>query len=110
MTIIEGDYTTYKRIRLEELKQAKRTAAPPPKKHKPIKAKKKGLSYNEQREFEGIEPAIEELENTIATLEEKLALPETWSSGTEDALKLQAALEEAQCVTAKTFLLKNQSS
>ena len=96
VTIIEGDYTTYKRIRLEELKRAKREASPPPKKQKPVKAKKKGLSYNEQREFDGIEPAIEALEETIATLETTLAQPDTWSSNTDEALALQGQLEQAQ--------------
>jgi ATP-binding cassette subfamily F protein uup len=101
ITVIEGDYTTYKRIRLEEIKRAKREAAPPVKKAKPTKTKKKGLSYNEQREFEGIEPIIESLEKKIAELEATLAQPETWSSKTEDALTLQTLLEKTQAELAQ---------
>jgi ATP-binding cassette subfamily F protein uup len=96
ITVIEGDYTTYKRIRLEEIKRAKREAVPLPKKEKPTKAKTKGLSYNEQREFEGLEPAIEALEASVSELEEQLAAPDLWASDTDAALALQNTLEATQ--------------
>ena len=96
VTIIEGDYTTYKRIRLEELKRAKRSAPSPAKKERAPKQRKKGLSYNEQREFDALEPAIEALEQSIGELEATLALPETWSTDSTGAIAVQAKLEGAQ--------------
>lgn len=100
VTIIEGDYTTYTRIRGEELKRKKRPATRAAPKQKvaatPKPKPSKRLSYNERREFEGLEPAIEALEGQAEAIERRLADPNIWAEEAAVARELQAELETVQ--------------
>jgi ATP-binding cassette subfamily F protein uup len=103
VTTIQGDWTHYQRIRLKELEEEKqrakeareaerkaRAAAP---KAAPVK---RGLSYREKQEFEGIEPAIEAAEGQVAEFETQLNDPSIWSERHEEALEIDAKLKAAQ--------------
>ncbi len=73
-----GSYSQY-RTWLDQQEQEVEKEKPAPQKSEtstpdtPTGARKGKLSYNDKREFEGLEPRIEELETIIADLEEKMA-------------------------------------
>lgn len=70
-----GTYTEYRIAEQSEQvqkEQQKSLQKAPPKIEKKVKTQKKGLSYKEQREYEDLEQAIENLEQEKAQLEAKL--------------------------------------
>jgi ATP-binding cassette subfamily F protein uup len=117
-TLYQGNWDIYVRLRnaarAEAAARAKQEALKKPAATKPSQApsapnapsapsSKKGLSYKERIELEGIVGRIEAMENEVAALETTLADPATYASGadprelvaTRDALRvsLDAAVE-----------------
>ncbi len=116
ITLVEGDYTTYRRLRLAELEQRaearanQRRAAGSASRQagerrgtavSPTGEPGKKLTWTENNEFEGLEPKIEVLELAIDQLETAVGAAEVWmGDGAEgraltDALDLKRAELEA---------------
>ncbi len=67
-----GNYSDYLLVKRYEKEEREEAANPEIMRPKRIN---KGLSYNEQREFAGLETRIQELEAKLSELEERLSLP-----------------------------------
>jgi ATP-binding cassette subfamily F protein uup len=101
----EGNFDTYRRLKAQGL--AKARAAAMPVKATPVLAaaapavkaapaqKRVRLSYNDQRELDGMEAAIERAETKKSTLEAQLADPETYTKDPGGVPGLQLALAKA---------------
>ncbi|HVK64972.1 MAG TPA: ABC-F family ATP-binding cassette domain-containing protein [Polyangium sp.] len=63
---------------------------------KPVAPKSKGLTWNEQRELDGIMGRIEEAEGEVASLEKELADPALYSSRGAEVPVLGRRLDEAK--------------
>ena len=110
VSTIQGDWTHYQRIRLKELEEEKQRAKEAREAARKAKAKepkpapvKRGLSYHEKREFEGIEPAIEAAETQVAELEAQLADPTLWTERHEEARELDTALQAARAEVERLY-------
>jgi ABC transport system ATP-binding/permease protein len=95
-----GDYGNYSRLRREraELEKAalqEPVRATPPAAPSPAKRSPK-LSYKEERELEGIEPAIEAAEAALKRIEAELADPELYRRDAARAAQLASELAAAQ--------------
>jgi len=107
VTLVEGDYTTYRRLRLAELEaqaqaratarrkaeQAERKAAEQASAAKTDQAVNKKLTWAEAREFEGLEPKIEALEGEVDELETVLGSAEVWAGDGAEGRKLTEQLD-----------------
>ncbi|HEY0881146.1 MAG TPA: ABC-F family ATP-binding cassette domain-containing protein, partial [Archangium sp.] len=97
VTRYEGNWSMYQRLRPPRVTVQEPKAAPAPKPaamEAPAPKKAGRLSYKDQRELDGMEAAIEQAENTKATLEAKLADPAVFTKAGEVA-SLSAELEAA---------------
>jgi ABC transport system ATP-binding/permease protein len=105
----EGNFAMYRR--LKEQAQARAAAAPASTAKKaelvpqaePKQARKPGkLSYKEQRELDGMEPAIEAAETRKAELEAQLVDPTVYSSGTK-AAEVQKELDATAAAVERLY-------
>ena len=102
VSMIQGDYTHYKRVRLAALEtrrseraaeeRAKRKAEATTTESRP--SARTGLSWKEARELEGLEQEIENVDAAVTDIEAALAEPTIWSEDHARALELQKALAE----------------
>ncbi len=95
VTRYEGNWSMYQRLRPPRAwMEAAKPPAPPKAAPVPSAEPKKGgrLSYKDQREFDGIEAAIEAAENKKSALEAKLADPSVFTKSGEVA-SLSAELD-----------------
>ncbi|MCC7536650.1 MAG: ABC-F family ATP-binding cassette domain-containing protein [Deltaproteobacteria bacterium] len=82
-----GSYDVYRSLRAardEERANAAAAASPPPSRTQPppqVDTRKKGLSWAERNELEGIMTRIADAEGTVARLEAELADPSLYASG-----------------------------
>ncbi|MFT7582959.1 MAG: ATP-binding cassette subfamily F protein uup, partial [Myxococcota bacterium] len=104
ISVIQGDYTTYTRLRKDALDLARAEASArnkagrskqkgkgAAKAAKPVKpATPKGLTHSETLELATLEPAIELAEAALAKTETALADPDLWADGSDTARGLQA--------------------
>ncbi len=103
VTLIQGDYSHYKRVRLAELEsiRAARVAEERARKKavvaqsEPV-APRAGLSWKEKRELEGIEERIEAADAEVARLELAVSDPALWSKDHARALELDRSLGQAR--------------
>ncbi len=113
VTFVQGSYSHYADLRLRDLERDRQEAArqrtdakhrartdsnkaaPPP--------KKKGLTYAERLELEGMEPALEDAEARVADLQEELADPQHWAHGGQRGSDIQAQLNAAEEHTTKLY-------
>jgi ABC transport system ATP-binding/permease protein len=113
VTLVQGNYTMYRDLRLSRLeeqtaaaereeaerrKRAQRAEAPA------APARKKPLSWSEQKELDGIEGRIEEAEARVAELEAELADPGVWAGGGERGRALATELEQARSAAAELYV------
>ncbi len=114
VTLVQGDYTTYRRLRLSQLEadkeaaqRAQRAAEAQQKKAAAEAAKapaaKKKLTYGEEKELAGIEPRIEAADAEVARLEAAVADPAVWADGPARGTALQAELETARAEAARLY-------
>ncbi|HEY8430385.1 MAG TPA: ABC-F family ATP-binding cassette domain-containing protein, partial [Sandaracinaceae bacterium] len=89
-----GGYTMYRALR----PSAEPASAPAPARPraKPAAPKRRGLTYGEQLELEGIIDRIAAAEEKVAALEAQLADPEVYADGGGAAAQLVASLERAR--------------
>ena len=93
-----GDYTSYRELRdqaMRDQRAKEKVAAPSPKAKKP-KSQKKGLSYKEERELEGLPEAIEIAEAAVAALDAELADPAIYADRGAEVPALIAKQAEAR--------------
>ncbi|MEC7521975.1 MAG: ABC-F family ATP-binding cassette domain-containing protein [Myxococcota bacterium] len=90
-----GGYTTYKALRGEEAAQVEK-AEKVEKKERAPKPKKKGLTYGERLELEGIMDVIAAAEEKVGALETRLADPALYEGGGDEAATLSRELEAAK--------------
>ncbi len=104
----EGNYSSY----LEKwghLRSSAAAAAPKPKvaREEPAKsgapAKPKKLSFKEQRELEGMEGAILEAEEKVATLEATLSGPDLYATRASEVPALVLELEQARAEVERLY-------
>ncbi|PIE20238.1 MAG: ABC transporter [Proteobacteria bacterium] len=109
LELIEGDYTTYRRLRKQKqdaerevaaraAREAKRAAkeaeAARAARRAPTGPRK--LTWAEVRELDGLEPQIEALEEEVAALEGRLADPGIWAAGGDEGVRTQRALDASK--------------
>jgi ATP-binding cassette subfamily F protein uup len=108
----EGNYDTYRRLKAQvEAQQVAAPAAtpsvasrPPPAPPAPPSARKPGkLSFKEQREYEGIEAAIQAAEARKAGLEATLGDPTTYVKGGAAVAGLKADLDAATAEVERLY-------
>ena len=104
VTLVQGDYTTYRRLRRDRLEAAKaeRAPRPPPTARVPASSKKK-LTWAEQKELEGLEARIEGAEAEVTRLEAELSRPELWAEDHVRALAVERALGAARDASTALF-------
>ncbi len=94
-----GNYSQLRSESVVEEKQKNKTSKPDAGKQKPKQPKKK-LSYKETKELESLEKELEELQNSKAILEQKLANPEgspdEISSLSQEFEQLNQTIEEKE--------------
>ena len=107
VTLVQGDYTHYRRVRLEAL-QAERAASEREKNDARRVARAaeeaasreqkgtSGLSWKEARELERLEAEIERRDAEVGQLEGALAAPDLWAHDHARALELDRALGSAR--------------
>ncbi|MFO0696426.1 MAG: ABC-F family ATP-binding cassette domain-containing protein [Polyangiales bacterium] len=102
VVLYQGNYETYRSLRAQA-EAASRASEPPPAKPtpkvEPEKAPekaKKGLTYKERIELEGILPAIEKAEAELATLEAELGDPEVYAKRAAEVPALVAKRDRAK--------------
>ena len=104
---IEGgysDYQVWKSRRTEEQKEAAKPAAKPVA-APPKEAKKQGkLSYNEQRELDGLPEVIEMMEEAKAAIEERFCDPDYFSRDAESFQADQKRLAELETKLAESYV------
>jgi ATP-binding cassette subfamily F protein uup len=100
VTLIQGDYTTYERLRLPELEEM--FALAQKKQEEPVALKPaapssapKKLSYAERLELENIEDVIQRAEERKTQLEASLEDPSVWSGSPEESASIQKEWSEA---------------
>jgi ATP-binding cassette subfamily F protein uup len=102
-TLYTGAYAAYLDAKADEKDAAtalaaelraekSRTSAPPP---------RKGLSFNERKELDGIGPKIEGADATVKTLEAQLADPDIYKARSAEVPGLVAQLEAARTLSTK---------
>jgi ATP-binding cassette subfamily F protein uup len=103
-----GGYSTFRslrdeRLRLEreasqaETESVRRSEAPVSRAaERSAAAKKKGLTFNEQKELAKVERGIAELETEVAALQTELAAPETYAERSAEVPALLARLKTAE--------------
>ncbi|TNF30910.1 MAG: ABC transporter ATP-binding protein [Deltaproteobacteria bacterium] len=108
VTVQPGDYTTWRRLKAQEVEaeraQAEQEAAEAKKKKAAAAARevpeaapaRRKLSWAERKELEGIEPRIEEAEERVAELDEALSDGAVWADGGTRGRELQAQHDEAK--------------
>jgi len=105
----EGNFETYRTLKAQAEKQRAATAAQPAKPvassatPEPQKRAVK-LSYKDQREWDGIEAAIEAAEARKQTLETLLADPETYSKKGAEVPRFQSELDAAAAEVERLYL------
>ena len=108
VTLVQGDWTSYQRLRQERLLAAraeaerKRDAARVQDKARAPR-KKKPLTYGEQKELATLEPRVEAAEAEVARLQAALAEPDLWASGAEAGMELDRQLVAAKEAAATLF-------
>ncbi len=101
ITLQDGDYTTYRRLRLARLTELKREAEARDKAQRAAAAPTRqaksqvstALTYAERLELEALEPEVEQLEAKLAALDLKLADGDVWQDA-DRALALQQERDE----------------
>lgn len=107
VTLYPGNYETFRRLSAEA--RAARQAEPAVREERPraesvpVKpsAKKKALSYAEEKELAGLPDAIERAEESVNALEQKLADPSTYAESGAEVPQLVAELEAARAEVAR---------
>lgn len=111
VTRMEGNYTHYHDIRLRELKQAtaaaerRRVATQRQQKEQVAgspEGQKKGLTFTERIDLEGIEPKLEQADAAVEALQAQLADPQIWKDRAR-AQALQAEIKTATDHAAKLY-------
>lgn len=105
ITVLQGDYTFYSRMRLPELAEEQQLAsaantvpaASAPKRER----EKQALTYGEKKELAQIEKDIEKEEGILADLESTLAAPETWTQDRSHTQALSDKMEQSKVRHAK---------
>jgi ATP-binding cassette subfamily F protein uup len=114
VTRYEGNWSMYQRLKPPPAVPDHKSMAVKPVSDPVTAAKKSGrLSYKEQREFDGIEAAIETAEKTKASLELQLADPAVFTKSSEVAslsLQLDQASAEVDRLYARWQELQSQSN
>ena len=112
VTVVQGDYTHYRRVRLAELEagaaekarqatEARRAEADSRKSSVAKPGQK--LTYKEQRELDGIEDRIEAADDEVTRLEQALADPALWADEHARALELDKSLLTARESSAALY-------
>ena len=110
VTFVQGDWTSYRRLRLERLeaeravadrardvaRREERTKAQAPR-------RKKALTYGEEIELTGIEPLIEAADAEVARLEAAMADPGLWAGGPDAGIALDRELTAARAEAARLY-------
>ena len=104
VTVVQGDYTTYRRLRLERLEAQRAEAAQARSEARkkaaaqqaPAARERRGLTYAEREEFAAIEPSIEAHEVRVAELEVSVAAPDVWAGSGDEGRRLDAELDVAR--------------
>lgn len=97
ITVYAGNYTTYERLKAEQYPSPDfdKSKPPSPTRGEGLKSKKK-RSYNEEREYTGIQAEILKAETELAQLEQKLSDPEICVEYAELELKIKILYERWQ--------------
>ncbi len=108
VTLQQGDYTTYRRLRLERLEERKRREAERARAEalrasasveRVVVVVREGplpLKWAERHELDGLEERIELADTVVRGLEAALVDPDLWSSGPEEGRRLSRELASAR--------------
>ncbi|MDD4099853.1 MAG: ABC-F family ATP-binding cassette domain-containing protein [Candidatus Cloacimonetes bacterium] len=103
-----GNYSDYLLVKRFEKEEREEAANPEILRPKRIN---KGLSYNEQREFTGLENRIQELEAKMSELEERLSLPNLKVQEYSDlATEIERLSSEHETIFARWVELSDKAS
>jgi ABC transport system ATP-binding/permease protein len=112
VTLVQGNYTMYRELRLARLEE-ERAAADREEAERQRRAQraeiaarpaaKKPLTYAEEKELAGIEPALEAADREVARLEAALGEPGLWAGAGEKGRALAEELEAAKARSAALY-------
>ena len=102
VTLYQGNYSTWRALSARAAADAPPRPAAVPKSDLPKNEppKKKGLTFAEKRELEGLMPRIEQIESELAALEAELADPTLYAARGGEVPQKLAAKERAQAQLA----------
>ncbi|MFT5432317.1 MAG: ATP-binding cassette subfamily F protein uup [Myxococcota bacterium] len=109
VTVIQGDYTHYRRTRLLQLEDEKKVAAAAREAGRKLAAagpapkRQKTLTWGEQKELAGMEASIEAGDSEIERLERELADPAIWTDNHGRALELTELVDAAKLASATRY-------
>lgn len=90
-----GNYQALQHARRASKQATARTSAPKPE-ARPERKRRKGLTWSEARELEGLLDRIDAAEAEVARLSHQMSLPETYSGDASEIAVLTTALETAR--------------
>ncbi|MGE0621994.1 MAG: ATP-binding cassette domain-containing protein [Pseudomonadales bacterium] len=98
-----GGYSDWARFRAEHADAATRPARPAAEAPPPHTARKKKLTYKEQRELESLPEQIEALESRLKDIEARVADPDLYQASRDVITEAMRSLEETQSALQQAY-------